>query len=109
LASGDSYWTGLAISNNGSAAGTVKLTAYKKDGSTAEATVSVPSKGMVSGFVYDTATFNWTGTRPAGVPAYIQLDSTGISTANLNAFTFMSDSISTVDATSNSMGYTCVK
>jgi len=107
LASGDTYWSGVAISNNSSNDGTVKLTAYKKDGTSATATVTIPSKKMVSGFVYDTATFPWTGTTPAGVPAYIQLDSTGFEVLDLNAFVFMSDSISTTD--SNSMGYTCVK
>ncbi len=109
LAAGDTYWNGIAISNNSSTAGTVTLTAYKADNTTATATVSVPAKGIVSGFVYDTTKFPWTGTTPAGVPAYIQLQSTGFATPDLNAFVFMSDSISTTDATSNSMGYTCVK
>jgi hypothetical protein len=109
LASGDTYWTGIAISNNSSVSGTVILTAYKKDGSAAATTsaITIPSKGMVSGFVYDTVSFPWTGTRPAGVPAYIQVDSTGFGTTDLNGFVFMADSIATAD--SDSMGYTCVK
>jgi hypothetical protein len=99
LAAGDTYWNGLAIINTASTAGTVTLNAYKKDGTTATATVAVPALGTFSSMV-DAIT--WTGTKPAGVPAYIELIS-NYPSANLDAFVMMAD------GTHNSMGYTCRK
>jgi hypothetical protein len=100
LAAGDTYWNGLAVINTSTLAGSVNLTAYKKDGTTATATIAVPANGMYSNMV---SSIPWVGTAPIGVPAYIMVQSTNYSGANLDAFVMMAD------GTHNSMGYTCRK
>jgi hypothetical protein len=105
LAAGDTYWNGIALTNTAAVDVTVALTAYKADGTTATATQVVPAKGIVAKMV---SGFTWTGTTPAGVPAYISATASNATTSvagTLNGFVMMSDSTTTTD--SNSMGYLC--
>jgi len=100
LAAGDAFWNGIAIANEGAVAGDVTITAYKNDNTTATATVNVPANGMVVSLVSD---FTWTGTTPAGVPAYLTLQAAAgtIAGGNMDAFVMMAD------GATNSMGYLC--
>ena len=73
----------------------LRLTAYKADGTTAEATETIPAQTVIAKLVSD---LTWTGTTPAEVPAYITAAS---STTGLNGFIMMAD------GANNSMGYLC--
>lgn len=99
LAGGENFWNGIAVVNTSAAAGTVTLTAVKSDGS-ANATYTTPSVAAGGMFVSLVSDIPWTGTTPAGVPAFIQVQGATTITA-IDAFVMMAD-----DA-SNSMGYLC--
>jgi len=98
LATGDSFWNGIAITNSNAADGNVLLTATKNDGSVSTYTAAIPANGMFVSFVSD---IPWTGTQPIGVPAYINATSADIPAGSLNVFIMMAD------GTNNSMGYLC--
>ena len=95
LAAGDTFWSGLALTNTSASAVTVTLTALKADGSSATATETIDPQGVIAKAL---SAFTWTGTTPSEVHAYITADSTG---PGLNGFAIM------WDGTSTSMGYLC--
>jgi hypothetical protein len=90
------FWNGIAIVNTGSTAGTATLTAYEKDGSVGQAVVDVPAKGM---YVNLLELMTWTGTGLGGSQCYIQVDTTGIASADLDGLGMIAKS------TGESMGY----
>jgi len=101
LASGDSFWNGLALTNTATQDVTVTLTAQKGDGTTATATQAIPAKSTVAKLV---SAFTWTGTTPVGIPAYISATAAGATSipgTSLNGFVMMADGVH------NSMGYLC--
>lgn len=105
LHQGDNFWSGIAIVNtSATAAGTVALTAYKQDGTTATFTTpSIPAGEMYVSQVGSGVPpyIVWAGTTPANVPAFIRATSTTIPAGSLEGFVMMSDS------TTESMGYLC--
>ena len=107
LAAVDTFWAGISLANAGTTAGTVALTAYKKDGTTATFTTpSIPAGGMYVSLV---GSIPWLGTTPAGVPAFITAAAPAgtIPVGSLQGFVMMSDGASVSTSPGNSMGYLC--
>jgi len=95
------YWNGLALTNTATIPVTVAITAYKGDGTSATASASLDARQTKTLTV---GALPWTGTAPAGVPAYLTATASGASSVgatSLQGFIIMSN------GGHDSMGYLC--